>query len=113
MRPLAGLFATLVKTKRSTWARHTNDFRSNAPAPTAHEKTTMNGKFESTSKNYDESKLNGLPCQADELIDSIPRLQDWRRERAGSGGHPTTPALGRGHSFTGAVRPSQPGRDCE
>jgi len=95
MRSLAGLFATLVKTKRSTWARHTNDFRSNAPAPTAHENTTMNGKFESTSKNYDESKLNGLPWQPEELIDSIPRSQGWRRERAVRGGHPTTPALGQ------------------
>jgi hypothetical protein len=32
---------------------------------------TMNGKFESTSNNYDESNLNWLHRHADELIDSI------------------------------------------
>jgi hypothetical protein len=34
----------------------------------------MNGKFESTSNNYDESNLNRLHGLADELIDSIQGL---------------------------------------
>jgi hypothetical protein len=50
MRPRACLFARILKTKRSARDRHANDFRLVA--------ATMNGKFESTSNNYDESNLN-------------------------------------------------------
>jgi len=64
MRPLASFFATILKTKRSTWDRHANDFRSNVPGQRRMKilriAAIMNGKFESTSKNYDESNLNRL-----------------------------------------------------
>ena len=78
MRPLGGLVATILKTKRSTRARHINDFRSSLPGR-RRVKATMNGKFESTSKNYDESNLNRLPCKADELIDGVPHLAGGER----------------------------------
>jgi hypothetical protein len=61
IRPLACLFATILKRKRSTWDRHGNDFRSNVPGQRRmRSAATMNGKFESTSNNYDESNLNRL-----------------------------------------------------
>ena len=64
MRPLARFFARILKTKRSTWDRHANDFRLNAPSQRTdrmkilRSAATMNGKFESNSNNYDESNLN-------------------------------------------------------
>ena len=63
MRPLACLFATIPKTKRSTRDRHGNDFRSNEPGRTDEsctQRATMNGKFESSSNNQDESDMNRL-----------------------------------------------------
>jgi hypothetical protein len=64
MPPLACLFATILKTKRSTRDRHGNDFRSTClaegPMKISRSAATMNGKFESSSNNYDESNLNRL-----------------------------------------------------